>query len=402
MTFVTIIRFLILSLACTFNIEVFATKENNLKHTDLKSFMPISASSLNKNAIRKWQNDQKVAMQKGEFNTTSQKYIASGGGYGGNEQTGILIYDGSPNHLTAFKIQRDDTRCFLENQYVGIYHYNFWGSLKLASYECASTNDYHNGVYWNEALDNQNGGYSTDNDALYASMMINKMYEEWFGIPVAQNADGSPATIKIVTHESDAIAYYYDNKIILGNGDKNYYPFTSPGIVSFITAFWFTEQYSNLDINQPESGAISVAFSAMADQALKFYINAKNDWQLGSEVSKTGQPIYYMEQPSKDCDSRMPGDDCSIDNMSQYSSKIDIHYISGIYRRAFYLLSTMPGWDTKKTFNIAVQANRFYWTKNERLYQGVCGLVKAARDFQYDESAVIDAFSQVGLNPKNC
>jgi len=332
--------------------------------------------------------------------------ITYGGGYGGNEQTGMLAYDGMPYHLAPLVIRRDDKkkRCFLENKNAGVYHYNFFGSLKLVSYGCPLANKYHNDVYWNESLDKRNGGYSTDNDALYASMMVNRMYEDWFGISVSQKADGSPLPIKIATHESGCLAYAYVDKnlIVLGDGDKTRYPLTSPGVVAFTMSYFFTEQHSNLDYDHPQSGAISIAFGAMADQAVKFYLNGKNDWQIGSEVSKTGQPFYYMDQPSKDCGTHSAGDDCSIDHMSQYKEKMKGYYSSGIYRRAFYLLATTPGWDVKKAFSVMVQANRFYWASKQDFSKGVCGIIKAARDLQYNESAVIDAFNEVGVSSQNC
>lgn len=406
----SIAKILIISIPFIHGTLVFGAEDLSLQNQlpyAMKSLMPLSANQLNEVTVKKSPKDKKKGASANEPHVSLQNDITYGGGYGGNEQTSMLVYDGLPYHLAALTIRRDDKNkiCFLENQNVGIFHYNFWGSLKLVSYECASANKYHNGVYWNETLEIRNGGYSSDNDALYASTMINRMYEEWFGIPATQNADGSPLPIKIVTHMSKVVNAYLDddNQIILGDGDKNNYPFTSPGVVSFVMAYIFTAQHSNLEFSQDStSGAISVAFNSMADQALKFYINGQSDWQIGSEISKTGQPFYYMDQPSKDCGSRTPGDNCSIDHMSQYKPTMEIHYSSGIYRRAFYLLATTPDWDVKKVFSLMVQANRFYWTSNQDFSQGVCGLIKAARDFQYDESAVIDAFNQVGVSPQAC
>lgn len=49
-----------------------------------------------------------------------------------------------------------------------------------------------------------------------------------------------------------------------------------------------------------------------------------------------------------------------------------------------------------------VQANRFYWTSKEGFSHGLCGLIKAARDYRYDELAVINAFNQVGVSSPSC
>lgn len=367
--------------------------------------MPFCAHHFNDVKVKKPQQASTSIKDINEHLISLQNDVIYGGGYGGNEQTGIVLYDGLPHHPSAFPIQRDDknSTCFLSNQTAGIYNYNFRRSLKLVSYGCTSVNEFHNGIYWNENFNIQNGGYSADNDALYASTIIYKMYEDWFGIPAVQKEDGSPLPLTIVTHMPALDnAYTYENQIFLGDGDKLFYPLTSPGVVSFMIAYIFTGQHSNLNFNQPASFAISIAFGAMADQAVKFYITDQNDWKVGNEISKTGTPFYYMDEPSKDCNSRTPGDNCSIDHISQYKPTQDPRFSSGIYRRAFYLLATTPDWDVKKAFSIFVQANRFYWTSELDFTQGLCGLIKAAHDFHYDESAVIDAFQQVGVSPENC
>ncbi|WP_171523426.1 M4 family metallopeptidase, partial [Acinetobacter baumannii] len=64
--------------------------------------------------------------------------------------------------------------------------------------------------------------------------------------------------------------------------------------------------------------------------------------------------LRYMDQPSRD--------GRSIDNASQYYNGIDVHHSSGVYNRAFYLLANSPGWDTRKAFEVFVDANRYYWT----------------------------------------
>ena len=396
-------RFLIISITLIHSVISFAAADAPLlvQPASAKSLMPLSNDALSDSTLKKIQ-EIKITKQP---TTSAQNSTTYGGGYGGNELTSMLVYDGLPHHLAAFPVNRNDKKklCFMENQDAGIYHYNFFGYLKLASYACPSANQYHNGVFWNERLDIRNGAYNIDNDALYASTMVNKMYMEWFGISTTQNLDGGPAPMQIVTHVSKlSDAQQQGNKIILGDGDKNSYPFTSPGIISFMMGFIFTEQHSELDYNYPTSSGISLAFNSMADQAVKYYINGQNDWQVGSNILKTGQPLYYMDQPSKDCGARKPGDNCSIDHMSQYKSNIDPHFTSGVYRRALYLLATTPDWDVKKTFSVMVQANRFYWTRKQSFTQGVCGMIKAARDLKYNETAIIDAFDQVGIISKNC
>jgi pseudolysin len=401
---------LFLGLPFIYSSQTFAAKSDlltNKSHSNLKSLMPSSDQQLRSLSRGKFEREENSITPTSLSRTFLQTEINYGGGYGGNERTGMLHYDGLPDHPSALMIKRDakTKTCYLENQSAGVFHFNFWGYLKPVSYECATTDQNHNDVYWNDKQDKTNGGYSPDNDVLYAGSMINAMYLEWFGIPAIQNADGSPASVKIAPHvHSMANNGYADlaiNLIGLGDGDKNYYPGTSPGIVAYLMGFLFTNQHSKLQYSG-HSGAIDHAFGAMSDQAIKFYIHGKNDWQIGSEISKSGHPMYFLDRPSKDCGSRVPGDNCSIDHMSQYNDKIDLPFRSGIYRRALYLLGTTPDWDVKKVFSIMVQANRFYWTNNINFEQGMCGLIKAARDYQYDETAIINAFSQVGVMAQNC
>ncbi|CAM4446372.1 MAG: Zinc metalloproteinase [Legionella sp.] len=391
-------------------LQLFAAESLSVQNhvpSKMKSLMPLSALQLADIAAKKQKQKAPIKTMGSNTSSLSEKNNFSlGGGYGGNEQTSILMYDGLPNHLAAFLVRRDATNqtCYMENQNASVYHYSFWGFLNLVSYSCASSNKYHNGVYWNESLDMRNGGYASDNDVLYATTIISKMFQEWFGIPVAQNSDGSPLAIKIVTHafEQDNAYVYENNLVAIGDGNQDYYPFTSPDILSLLLSYVFTDQHSHLDIADPKAGAINVAFASMTAQALQFYIKGQSDWQIGAEVSKTGQPISYMDWPSKDCGSRAPGDNCSIDHASQYDDQMPVHYSSGIYRRAFYLLATTPGWDVKKAFSVMVQANRVYWTPKEDFSHALCGVIKAARDLQYDESAVVNAFAQVGVDSQSC
>jgi pseudolysin/vibriolysin len=77
---------------------------------------------------------------------------------------------------------------------------------------------------------------------------------------------------------------------------------------------------------------------------------------------------------------------------------LDVHYSSGVYNKAFYLLATKPEWNTKKAFDVFVLANRAYWTPNVKFNAGACGVEKAANDLSYNVADVTDAFLQVGVS----
>ena len=48
----------------------------------------------------------------------------------------------------------------------------------------------------------------------------------------------------------------------------------------------------------------------------------------------------------------------SIAQASDYCPGIDVHCSSGVFNKAFYLLSTTEGWSAKKAFEVFLTANR--------------------------------------------
>ena len=83
------------------------------------------------------------------------------------------------------------------------------------------------------------------------------------------------------------------------------------------------------------------------------------------------------------------------------SRGLDPHLSSGVYNRAFYLLANSSGWDIKKAFQVFADANRLYWNASSDYNQAACGVVHAANDRGYDDSAVTAAFDAVGVSCKS-
>ncbi|TXH39903.1 MAG: hemagglutinin, partial [Burkholderiaceae bacterium] len=83
---------------------------------------------------------------------------------------------------------------------------------------------------------------------------------------------------------------------------------------------------------------------------------------------------------------------------SKYTSGLDVHYSSGVYNKAFYLLATKPGWGIRKAFEVMADANRLYWTASSTFNTGACGVEKAAANRGYTVADVTNAFSQVGVS----
>lgn len=344
------------------------------------------------NVYAEWNNLQNII----------DKVDAPGGGFGGNIKMGQLVYDGLERNLAKLSIQRDtdSNTCFLQNADVTVKKYS---SKEIMSYDCEKTDDDHNNVYWSADFDAVNDGYSPGNDALFGGSVIKNMYKDWYGVPVLKNKDGSPMMLVMIVHVPRYDNAYWDgSKMTFGDGHSMFYPLTSLGVAAHEVSHGFTQQNSNLRY-AAQSGGMNEAFSDMAAQAAEVYAYGKNSWEIGPEIfKKEGRALRYMEKPSKDCNGKNPGSNCSIDDASQYKAGLDVHYSSGVYNRAFYLMSTSPGWNVKKAFDVMVQANRFYWTANVNFSKGACGVMKAAKDLDYDVETVVEAFNTVKVDMSAC
>jgi len=316
-----------------------------------------------------------------------------GGGFGGNKKMGKLVYDGLPGNLANLKIVRDTTSntCFMQNADVTVKNYS---GGKVMSYSCEATDADHNNVYWDADKGAINGGYSPGNDALFGGAVIKDMYLKWYGLQVLTQ-NGKPMMLNMVVHVPRYDNAYWDGtKMTFGDGASMFYPLTSLGVAAHEVSHGFTEQHSGL-VYSGQSGGMNEAFSDMAAQAAEFYAYGKNSWQIGPEIfKKEGQALRYMDQPSKD--------GRSIDTADQYNSGLDVHYSSGVYNRLFYLIGTSENWDPKKAFDVMVQANRNYWTANTTFSKGGCGVIKAAKDHNYDVDAVKVALATVKIDISTC
>lgn len=326
---------------------------------------------------------------------------ARGGGFGGNQKMGKLVYDGKKDDLAILHVTRNatNTTCYLKNKNVTVKDYN---DGNVPSFKCANMNKGHNFVYFDKDFDAVNGGYSPDNDALFGGQVIKHMYQDWYHVPVLTNSDGSPMMLNMVVHAPIDNAYWYGSAMTFGDGVDMFYPLTSLGVAAHEISHGFTEQHSNL-YYYGQSGGMNEAYSDMAAQAAEMYAYGKNSWQIGPEIFKEeNEALRYMDKPSKDCHGSTPGNWCSIDDASQYHSGLDVHFSSGVYNRFFYTLGTTQGWDAKKAFDVMVQANSHYWTSNVTFIQGACGVIKAAKDLGYNVDDVKAAFAVVKVDTSSC
>lgn len=345
----------------------------------------------------KWDDLQSLKKSKGESIT--------GGGYGGNPKLGKLVYSGQSSDFPALDMTRDPETglCSVKNKHVEVYDDTKssgpFSSTHSEKFDCAKVDSKY-GIYWNGDLDATNGGYSPANDAMYIGTVVRNMYKEWYNQPVLAMY-GMVLKLGMHVHAKDLYGKKMDNAFFLslnnqmyfGDGVKYFYPLTSLGVGAHELSHGFTSQHSKL-VYEKQSGGLNESYSDMAAQAAEYYSVGKNNWQIGPEIVIGEGALRYMDDPTKDGN--------SIDNVHDYTDDLNVHYTSGVFNKAFYLLGTAPGWNTRKAFDVMVKANMDYWTSKTTFAQAACGVLSAAKDYKYNTAGVVKAMRGVGLNVRMC
>lgn len=229
-----------------------------------------------------------------------------------------------------------------------------------------------------------NGAYSPLNDAHYFGNVVFNLYKDWFNLrPINQKL-----LMKVHYSRNYENAFWDGSAMTFGDGATRFYPLVSLDVSAHEVSHGFTEQNSGL-VYSEQSGGINEAFSDMAGEAAEYYMKGKNDFLVGAEIFKKTGALRYFADPTKD--------GRSIGHADDYTSGLDVHYSSGVYNKAFYLIATSPGWNTRKAFEVFVDANRLYWTANATYNSAACGVEKAAEARGYNSADVTKAFSTVGV-----
>lgn len=234
-----------------------------------------------------------------------------------------------------------------------------------------------------------NGAFSPLNDAHFFGNVVFSLYSDWYNT--------APLTQKLTLRVHYGFQYenasWNGQAMSFGDGRNRFYPLVSLDVTAHEVSHGFTEQNSNLVYyNQP--GGMNEAFSDIAGEAAEYYMRGENDWLVGTEIYKADGALRYFEDPTLD--------GRSIGHADDYYNGIDVHFSSGVYNRAFYLLATSNGWDTRRAFDIFVLANQMYWGANTGFIEGACGVLSAADDLNYGSSAIVDAFDTVGISTSGC
>ncbi len=298
-----------------------------------------------------------------------------GTGPGGNAKTGQYEW-GSGGRFGYLDVTQSGTTCTMNNATVKSVNLNgSTGSGSTAfSYTCPRNTT--------KAI---NGAYAPINDAHYFGGVIQKMYNAYTG----SNALTFQLVMRVHYGSSYENAFWNGSSMTFGDGASTFYPLTSVDVAGHEVSHGYTEQNSNLTYSG-QSGGINEAFSDMGGEATEYYWKGSNDFLVGPDIFKANGALRYMNNP--------PQDGRSIDNASQYTSGMDVHYSSGVYNKAFYLLAIKSGWNTQKAFQVFARANKLYWTSSSTFVSGACGVETATTDLGYTKADVTAAFASVGVS----
>lgn len=295
-----------------------------------------------------------------------------GTGPGGNQKTGQYEYGTSFGYLD---VAQSGSTCTMNNANVKTVNLNGGTSGSTAfAYTCPRN-----------TVKVINGAFSPLNDAHYFGGVVYDMYQAYLGV--------RPLTFQLTmrVHYSTNYenAFWNGSSMTFGDGGSTFYPLVSLDVSAHEVSHGYTEQNSNLTYSG-QSGGINEAYSDIAGEAAEFFMRGSADFLVGAQIFKGSGALRYMNNP--------PQDGRSIDNAANFTSGMDVHYSSGVYNKAFYLLANRPGWDVPKAFRIFGRANDLYWTASSNFNQAACGVETAANDLGYAVADVSAAFLSVGVD----
>ncbi|NVK87947.1 MAG: M4 family metallopeptidase [Gammaproteobacteria bacterium] len=293
-------------------------------------------------------------------------------GPGGNQKTGRYQYG---SDFGPLNVTQSGNTCTMNNSNVRTVNLNGGTSGSTAySFTCPEN-----------TYQEINGAYAPLNDAHFFGGVVFDMYNDWI------NTAPLSFQLRMRVHYSRNYenAFWDGSAMTFGDGANTFYPLVSLDVSAHEVSHGFTEQNSGLRYSG-KSGGLNEAFSDMAGEAAEFYMKGSNDWLVGADIFKANGALRYMNNP--------PQDGRSIDKQSDFTSGMDVHYSSGVYNKAFYLLATKPGWDTKMAFQVFARANQNYWTASTDWDTAGNGSLDAACDLGFTVEDVQDALAQVGVN----
>ena len=262
---------------------------------------------------------------------------------------------------------------------------------------------------WGDGKQYIRGGSTTDANGQTAA--VNAMWGLMNTYDALKNAlgwhslDGKNTATYIAVHVNTAYdnAYYSDTCRCMFIGDGS--SFTSLGSIDVIgheMGHGVTAATSDL-VYSGESGGLNESSSDIGGEVVEAYARAGgkgesippsgNDWMLGTEIARDGQPLRWMYRPSKD--------GSSPDAWSTSLKRLDVHYSSGPNNRMFYFLAmgskadkagdyyskylvkspaAMTGIGTDKAFRIWFKANTTKFTSSTNYADARARMIEAAQE----------------------
>ncbi len=324
--------------------------------------------------------------------------IVNGGGYGGNPRLGMLTYDGQATHLPSFPVTRNDLGfCYFANDYAVIR-----SNYTLIAYNCKLPSPTHFGLYWSGYQGSTNDAYSPENDVMFAATETLKMFHDWFMLDY-NNISKLSLPLQFRLHEGGKSFIDHDNSIVLDDGiaDISYPNTTQTTVSNMISSVYFRQ----VDINNLVSSnhPISLAFNNMTAMAVEFFATGKNTWRIGYGTDKNSDhATQYLDQPSKNCYGKEPGDACDIDTLAQYTQGMDPANASGLFSRAFYELANTKNWNTRKAYEVFLDAKVNHWENDPDFHTAACDVLDSTSEYGYNTYSVMLAFSVVGIDTRDC
>ena len=350
-------------------------------------------------------------------------------GPGGNEKVHQYWY--GKDGLPALDVTQVGDQCVMDNAKVKLVNVGSiwdWSNLLLTPFQYPCNNN---------AAENINGAFSPTNDAYYFGHTIVDMYRDWYGLNALQQANGAPMKLVMRVHfgQSYDNAFWDGQAMSFGDGQE-FYPLVSLDVAGHEVTHGFTEQHSGLEYHD-QSGALNESISDMAGQASRAYLLEKTPqlyskaylepkevtWGIGETIVRDsfGKALRFMDFPSSDGSSadcldkslaQNNGAYCAIsyDELVAYAKShianpqerqgFIVHTASGVFNKAFYLLSKNIG--IKTAYHTMVIANTKYWTPSTDFKTGACGVIYAAKDLNVDTQIVKTVFGQVGIDTTSC
>jgi Zn-dependent metalloprotease len=201
---------------------------------------------------------------------------------------------------------------------------------------------------WGDGLQYVSGGSTTNANGQTAA--VNAMWGLMNTYDMLKNTlgwsslDGNNTATYIAAHVNTAYdnAYYDDTCrcMYIGDGGTSFNSLGSIDVIGHEMGHGVTAATSNLTYSG-ESGGLNESNSDITGETVEAYAraggtgsvipNTGNDWMVGKEIAKNGQPLRWMYKPSLD--------GASPNAWSSTTKNLDVHYSSGPNNRMYYFLS---------------------------------------------------------------